>query len=195
MIFSGEGPEKFDGELIVHGRRACGADTRQAMDDLRPPQGPGRGVQGHPAGQQVYRRELPPGPWPRIWRPTAPAWPTCSTTCWRPPGSAAFCSPPSCPRAATSSSPRSAPVRTAAPGTVCRQCGAALAETAAVTKGENLFPRIDMEKALEELEQAARPRPGRPPCPAVEVEPQLTEKVDFDTFCKIRLPGGEGEGL
>ena len=58
-----------------------------------------------------------------------------------------------------------------------------LSETAAVTKGENLFPRIDMDKALtelEELEAAAR----KAALPAVEVEPQLTEKVDFDTFCK-----------
>ena len=58
-----------------------------------------------------------------------------------------------------------------------------LSETAAVTKGENLFPRIDLDKALtelEELEAAAR----KAALPAVEVEPQLTEKVDFDTFCK-----------
>ena len=56
-------------------------------------------------------------------------------------------------------------------------------ETATVTKGENLFPRIDMDKALEELaalEAAAR----KAALPAIEVEPQLTEKVDFDTFCK-----------
>ena len=58
-----------------------------------------------------------------------------------------------------------------------------LSETAAVTKGENLFPRLDMDKALselEELEAAAR----KAALPAVELEPQLTEKVDFDTFCK-----------
>ena len=36
---------------------------------------------------------------------------------------------------------------------------------AVVTKGENLFPRVDMDKALEELEQPPRPRPGRPPSP------------------------------
>lgn len=29
-----------------------------------------------------------------------------------------------------------------------------LAESSAVTKGENLFPRIDMDKALAELEEA-----------------------------------------
>ena len=59
----------------------------------------------------------------------------------------------------------------------------ALPETAAVTKGENLFPRLDMDKALEELEAAAAAA-KKAALPAVEVEPQLTEKVDFDTFCK-----------
>ena len=58
-----------------------------------------------------------------------------------------------------------------------------LNEGAAVTKGENLFPRIDMEKALEELE-AAEAEARKAALPAVEVEPQLTENVDFDTFCK-----------
>ena len=48
-----------------------------------------------------------------------------------------------------------------------------------VHKGENLFPRIDMDKALAELEAAVEA--GKKP--AVEVEPQLTEQVDFDTFC------------
>ena len=60
------------------------------------------------------------------------------------------------------------------------------AAQAAVVKGENLFPRIDMEKALEELaaaEEAAR----KAALPAVAVEPQLTEQVDFDTFCKNDL--------
>ena len=59
----------------------------------------------------------------------------------------------------------------------------ALSETAAVTKGENLFPRIDMEKALEELDAAAEAA-RKAALPAIEVEPQLTEQVDFDTFCK-----------
>ena len=59
----------------------------------------------------------------------------------------------------------------------------ALPETAVVTKGENLFPRLDMDKALSELE-AAEAEARKAALPAVEVEPQLTEKVDFDTFCK-----------
>ncbi|MCF2663748.1 methionine--tRNA ligase [Oscillibacter valericigenes] len=58
-----------------------------------------------------------------------------------------------------------------------------LSETAAVTKGENLFPRIDMEKAIAELEEAAEAA-RKAALPAIEVEPQLEEKVDFDTFCK-----------
>ena len=58
-----------------------------------------------------------------------------------------------------------------------------LPETTAVIKGENLFPRIDMDKALEELEAAAEAA-KKAALPAIEVEPQLTEKVDFDTFCK-----------
>ena len=58
-----------------------------------------------------------------------------------------------------------------------------LSATAAVCKGENLFPRVDMEKALAELEQAEEAA-KRAALPAVEVEPQSEEKVDFDTFCK-----------
>ena len=58
-----------------------------------------------------------------------------------------------------------------------------LPETVTVTKGENLFPRVDAEKALEQLE-AAEAAAKKAALPAIEVEPQLTEKVDFDTFCK-----------
>ena len=52
-----------------------------------------------------------------------------------------------------------------------------------VAKGENLFPRVDVEQALAELEKAeqATQSSGEP---AVEVEPQLTQPVDFDTFCR-----------
>ena len=54
---------------------------------------------------------------------------------------------------------------------------------AAVVKGEAIFPRIDAEKALEELNalQAAQKKAA---LPAVEVEPLAAETVDFDTFCK-----------
>ena len=49
--------------------------------------------------------------------------------------------------------------------------------------GEPLFPRIDMEAAIKELEAAAA-EAKKAALPAVEVEPQATEYVDFDTFCK-----------
>ncbi len=52
-----------------------------------------------------------------------------------------------------------------------------------VTRGENLFPRIDMEKELAALEEIAA-QAKKAALPAVELEPQLTEKVEFDTFCK-----------
>ena len=57
-----------------------------------------------------------------------------------------------------------------------------LPETAAVSKGENLFPRVDMDKALQELEAAVEA--AKQAESGVELEPQLAEKVDFDTFCK-----------
>ena len=59
----------------------------------------------------------------------------------------------------------------------------ALPETAAVSKGENLFPRVDAEQALAELaaaEQAAKAGEG----PLLELEPYAAENVDFDTFCR-----------
>ncbi len=57
-----------------------------------------------------------------------------------------------------------------------------LSETAVVSKGENLFPRVDMDKALQELEAAVEA--AKQAESGVELEPQLVEKVDFDTFCK-----------
>ena len=59
----------------------------------------------------------------------------------------------------------------------------ALSETVTVQRGENLFPRIDADKALEELEAAAEAA-KKAALPDLEIEPQLEEKVDFDTFCK-----------
>ncbi len=52
-----------------------------------------------------------------------------------------------------------------------------------VARGENLFPRIDMDKELSALEELAA-QAKKAALPPLEVEPQLTEKVDFDTFCK-----------
>ncbi len=58
-----------------------------------------------------------------------------------------------------------------------------LPAAASVAKGENLFPRIDMAKELAELE-AIQEEARKAALPAIEIEPQLEEKVDFDTFCK-----------
>ena len=61
-----------------------------------------------------------------------------------------------------------------------------LSDTATVSKGENLFPRVDAEKALEELERVAE-EAKKAALPALEVEPLSEEHVDFDTFCKNDL--------
>ena len=58
-----------------------------------------------------------------------------------------------------------------------------LPKTVTVQRGANLFPRIDAEKALKELEEASQAA-KKAALPDLETEPQLTEKVDFDTFCK-----------
>ena len=58
-----------------------------------------------------------------------------------------------------------------------------LPQTVAVQRGENLFPRIDADKALAQLEAAAEAA-KKAALPDLEIEPQLEEKVDFDTFCK-----------
>ena len=49
--------------------------------------------------------------------------------------------------------------------------------------GEPLFPRIDVEAAIRELDAAAE-EAKKAALPAVEVEPLAAENVDFDTFCK-----------
>ena len=59
----------------------------------------------------------------------------------------------------------------------------ALPAGVSVTKGENLFPRIDMNKELTELD-AIMEEARKAALPALEIEPFLTEQVDFDTFCK-----------
>ena len=54
-----------------------------------------------------------------------------------------------------------------------------------VRKGEALFPRIDAEKALAELNaiQEAQ-RKAALPALELELEPYTQEQVDFDTFCR-----------
>ena len=52
-----------------------------------------------------------------------------------------------------------------------------------VGQAEILFSRIDREQKLAELE-AWQESKAKAALPAVEVEPQLAENVDFDTFCR-----------
>lgn len=52
-----------------------------------------------------------------------------------------------------------------------------------VGQAEILFGRIDREQKLAELE-AWQEAKAKAALPAVEVEPQLTDNVDFDTFCR-----------
>ena len=60
---------------------------------------------------------------------------------------------------------------------------AKLPRTVAVEKGENLFPRVDIAQAMDEL-QAAVEAAKKAALPEIELEPQSEETVDFDTFCK-----------
>ncbi|HIS64393.1 MAG TPA: methionine--tRNA ligase [Candidatus Avoscillospira avistercoris] len=61
-----------------------------------------------------------------------------------------------------------------------------LSAAATVTDGPNLFPRVDMDKALTELEEAEAAA-RKAALPALEIEPYAEEHVDFDTFCKSDL--------
>ena len=58
-----------------------------------------------------------------------------------------------------------------------------LSSEATVSKGENLFPRIDTDEAVAKLEamQAAQKKAAQP---AVELDPYVEKEVDFDTFLK-----------
>ena len=57
-----------------------------------------------------------------------------------------------------------------------------LPREAATVAGPALFPRIDMDKELAELEAL-----NKPALPPLEIEPYTQENVDFDTFCKNEL--------
>lgn len=58
-----------------------------------------------------------------------------------------------------------------------------LPENVTVRRGGTLFPRIDMEKELAELEKI-RENAAKAALPAIELEPVIKEEVDFDTFCR-----------
>ena len=53
-----------------------------------------------------------------------------------------------------------------------------------VVKGDALFPRIDAEKAIEELNTIQAEQKKNAAGNTVETEPLSEENVDFDTFCK-----------
>ena len=66
-------------------------------------------------------------------------------------------------------------------------------EDAPVVKGENLFPRIDMDKALEELE-AIRQASAAAAQPAIETEPCAGGR-GLRHLLQVRLPRGQGQSL
>ena len=53
-----------------------------------------------------------------------------------------------------------------------------------VKKGDALFPRIDAEKAIEELNAIQAEQRKKALGNSVETEPLSDENIDFDTFCK-----------
>ena len=62
-----------------------------------------------------------------------------------------------------------------------------LSESAQITQGEILFPRIDLNKELPELaaiELARKAEQHKKEAPAIQTEPQSEEKVDFETFSR-----------
>lgn len=58
-----------------------------------------------------------------------------------------------------------------------------LPKTVTVTKGEAIFPRIDIQQELAQLEEAAQAA-RRAAQPSLELEPFEQDFVDFDTFSK-----------
>ncbi|MBQ1602391.1 MAG: methionine--tRNA ligase, partial [Oscillospiraceae bacterium] len=59
-----------------------------------------------------------------------------------------------------------------------------LGDNTLVHKGEAIFPRIDAEKELAELEALQEAQKKAAQKPEIELEPYTEESVDFDTFCK-----------
>jgi len=62
-----------------------------------------------------------------------------------------------------------------------------LAADTAVTAGDALFPRIDMNKELAELEAIQEAAAKAAQAPAEEPLPEPLPPVDFDTFCKVEM--------
>ncbi len=59
-----------------------------------------------------------------------------------------------------------------------------LPAAASVSKGENLFPRIDLEKELQELEKTHAPAPE---APKEEPEQQPAGPISIDDFAKVKM--------
>ncbi|MGN0979764.1 MAG: methionine--tRNA ligase subunit beta, partial [Candidatus Avoscillospira sp.] len=62
-----------------------------------------------------------------------------------------------------------------------------LSATAQVTGGEALFPRIDMNKELAELEAIHEAALKAAEAPKEDPLPEPLPPVDFDTFCKVEM--------
>ena len=60
----------------------------------------------------------------------------------------------------------------------------ALREEVTVARGQNLFPRIDMEKELKELESLEKPAESMPQEPAAPAEPAF---ITIDDFAKVKF--------
>ena len=58
-----------------------------------------------------------------------------------------------------------------------------LPNQAVISKGDNLFPRIDVDEALAKLNELQEQQ-KKAALPAVELEPYVEDEVDFDTFLK-----------
>ena len=59
-----------------------------------------------------------------------------------------------------------------------------LPAAARVSRGEALFPRVDVKRELEELEAISEAAKRAAAGTQIALEPQSAEQVDFDTFCK-----------
>ena len=92
-----------------------------------------------------------------------PGLPMCSTTCWRPPASAASCSPPSCRTAVRSFSPKSARRRTCRPG-IPPASGAPCRRPSPSPRGRTSSPALTWTRPWRSW-RLWRPRPAERPCP------------------------------
>ena len=113
--------------------------------------------------------------------PICRVWPASCTTCSRPSASAAACCSRSCRTRARRFLRRIGASENADWDSLCKF--GLLPREAAVTVGAPLFPRIDAQKELAELEAlhvAAQ-------APAADPLPEPLPPVSFDDFCKVEM--------